>query len=135
MLNKELLMVGGGKPLITFKYVRAPDKEFYAEAGMTWLEFVDSLYNEPFDVTQYGFNKFTCVGEISGVNDTKFKPNGSIEYFGPGVTLTVDEYLNNTNAVKGSDKIIAGHTYGYGVCYAAGTLITLHDGTTKKILG
>lgn len=133
MLNKELLMVGEGKPLITFKYVTAPDKEFYAEAGMTWLEFVDSPYNEPFNVTQSTFKKFTCVGEISGVNYTSFMHDGSIDYYGPGVTLTIGEYLDNTNAVKGSDKIIAGHTYGYGVCYAAGTLITLHDGTTKKI--
>lgn len=134
MLNKDLLMVGGGKPLITFKHVTAaPDKEFYAEAGMTWLEFVDSPYNEPFNVSQHYFNKFTCFNETSGVNVSSFKLDGSINYFGPGVTLTVGEYLNNTNAVKGSDKIIAGHTYGYGVCYAAGTLITLHDGTTKKI--
>lgn len=126
-------MMGGGKPLITFKYVEAPDKEFYAEVGMNWLEFVDSPYNEPFNVNQYGFIKFTCFGETSGVNRTSFKSDGSLSYYGPPVTLTIDEYLDNTNGVKGSDKIIAGHTYGYGVCYAAGTLITLHDGTTKKI--
>lgn len=29
--------------------------------------------------------------------------------------------------------IIPDHTYYPGICYAAGTLITLHDGTTKKI--
>lgn len=133
MLNKELLMMGGGKPLITFKYVRVPDKELYAEAGMTWLEFVDSPYNEPSYVDEYGFWKFTCFNETRDVVDTSYRSDGSLSFYGPSVTLTIGEYRDNTNVVKGSDKIIAGHTYGFGVCYAAGTLITLHDGTTKKI--
>lgn len=132
MLNKDLLMMGGSKPLITFKYTKAPDKELYAEAGMTWLEFVNSSYNEPYCVDNDWLYKFTCKGETNYVADTLFMLDSPYSTDLANIILEID-YSQGYTRVRGSDKIIAGHTYGNVPCYASGTLITLHDGTVKKI--
>lgn len=133
MQNKALQLTGGNN-LITFTYVNATDVTFNAEEGMTWYEFINSSYNKPFNFHTEGYYyKFHSFSANDYVSPPEFRPDGSISNYGPPVTLEVGKHRDEATWIYGSDKIIAGHTYGFGTCYAAGTLITLHDGTTKKI--
>lgn len=133
MLNKDLLMVGGGKPLMTFYRVSYGDcmETFHAEEGMTWFEFANSNYNEPYDFWFDRYRKVKCTSPseivVTAWYDLKV---GSYMRDYDMVTANADTH---TIYVRGSEKIIDGHTYGWCLCYAAGTLITLYDGTTKKI--
>lgn len=136
MLNKEFQLAVGDNNLITFTYSSSMDiTTFNAEEGMTWYEFINSTYNKPFDVQENGYHhKFHAFSATGGVSDYTFNSDGS--YWSPGPPISLEYQIkpwDDSLLVLASDKIIDGHEYSYAICYAAGTLITLHDGTTKKI--
>lgn len=136
MFNKSLLMGGYGKPLITFYFSSNSNVYKYkAEKGMTWYEFVNSGYNiHRFNSSGNSYYKMVCAyGETGPVNYAWYWLDGSLGSYAAEVTLEVDKYPYESTSVSGTDKIIDGYTYGHWVCYAVGTLITLYDGTTKKI--
>jgi hypothetical protein len=137
MLNKELLLVES-KDLIKFKIKNYPStsKEhvFVVDRGITWFEFDKKGYNIIFTDYDYGY-KYSRKLMIFESGVVAF---GVQEQDGKWIT---QGSLNNTpgtsnygpDSVQATDIIIPDHIYGYGICYAAGTLITLHDGTIKKI--
>lgn len=137
MFNKELLLVES-KDLIKFKIKNYPStsKEhiFVVDRGITWFEFDKKGYNIIFtdDSNGYKYSRKLMIFE-SGVvafgvqeQDGKWITQGSLNNT-PGTS----NY--GPDSVQATDIIIPDHIYGYGICYAAGTLITLHDGTIKKI--
>lgn len=132
MLNKELMLCGTGKPLMTFYRVSYGGcmETFHAEEGMTWFEFANSNYNEPFDFWSDRYRKVKCDSPSATVETSWYSLDGSYMYSYDRVTANPDVRMP---WLIGSEKIIDGHTYGWCLCYAAGTLITLYDGTTKKI--
>lgn len=137
MLNKEFLLVES-KDLIKFKIKDYPStsKEhvFVVDRGITWFEFDKKGYNIIFtdDSNGYKYTQKLMIYETGVIRHGVQNQDG---------TWISQMTINNTpgtqnfgpDAVQATDVIIPDHIYGCGVCYAAGTLITLHDGTTKKI--
>lgn len=137
MLNKELLLAES-RDLIKFKIKGYPSGGdghiFVVDRGITWFEFDKKGYNIIFtyDSDGYKYVKKLLIYESGSIcegvqnQDGTWRSQGTINN-----TPGTDNF--EPDSVQSTDVIIPDHTYGYGICYASGTLVTLHDGTTKKI--
>ena len=146
MLSKELLFANA-KDLIQFQIYAYPPGVSYpyyfvVERGMTWRDFFEKGYNKEYLYTYISGNlEYTYLYRLStnlnndnsiiSIESKYLSGNGNWYPASGSMILTAGD--NGSGYVYIKDTIIPDNVYGFYVCYAIGTLITLYDGNTKKI--
>ena len=121
MFNKAMMLANNAESLIEFSIENWAGGEsgtgvpYKARAGMTWEEFLNSSY---YYVPNGGVEQITVSYGWVNVNGVSIKTNDA-----------------NNHQVLATDELIpdsASAAY-YVMCYVKGTLISLADGSTKRV--